>query len=123
MRNMDKAIAIMKRAGRVDMGVYQCGYPSIKTEKIAHECGTAACFAGWIALSPEFQADGGTVQYTGRPQFDGSYGSQAIARWLDIGWQEAADLCMVGRKSYYDSANPSKEDVIEKLEMLIDEKH
>lgn len=97
--NIDKAIAIMRRAGRVKMDAYQdfesrdLYEPAFNTEEKLHACGSAACFAGWVAVSPEFQADGGTCDgYTGAPMLDGFGGPNAIALWLDIDVKVASSL-------------------------------
>jgi hypothetical protein len=124
MRNIDKAIAIMKRAGWLDMSMWQYGYFSVVvTEEEAHECGTASCVAGWIALSPEFQADGGEVGFGGAPVLGEYGGDEAIAHWLEIGYEDSEALCMVGGHSSYDSEYPTKEDVIKQLEILKHAKH
>ncbi|RCV85972.1 hypothetical protein DU505_22050 [Billgrantia montanilacus] len=65
MTNVNHAIAIMKRVSdrsdRLNMACWQynSGNFIIVDESFAHECGTIACFAGWVAMSPEFQEDGG----------------------------------------------------------------
>ncbi len=57
-------------------------------ERSVHECGMAACFGGWVALSPEWKAIGGSVIITGAPVLRGTvenyYGADAIAKWLNI---------------------------------------
>ncbi len=98
--NVDKAIAIMLRAkkrGSVDMTQWQRLKPSQNlstTEAEFHACGNAACFAGHIALSPEFQDDKGTIDACGMPilcmpyphtcGFYSVYGEEAVSEWLDI---------------------------------------
>jgi hypothetical protein len=119
VKNIDKAIAIMKRAGKVDMGAWQSGNEA-KTEADAHECGTVACFAGWVALSPEFQADGGGVGWYGEPILGEHSCELAIGKWLDIEINIAFGLCCGGQYCVYDNEDPTKEDVIEALETLRD---
>lgn len=58
---LEQAIAVMQRAGKVDMRAWQdfATRQDIRhTEKELHACGNSACFAGWLAVSPEFQAAG-----------------------------------------------------------------
>jgi len=134
--NLQHAINVMKRAGRVNMGVWQSSgvRPAIDNEKAAHRCNTAACFAGWVAVSPEFQQDGGEVTWTGAPKIAGRCGSPAIAFWLGLPQGTANDLCAVACDPgdeegaqrldlYY--GKPVKyitaADVIEKLEGLLNE--
>jgi hypothetical protein len=119
MKNIEKAIAIMKRAGEVDMDVWQAGVRS-STEVYAHLCGTVCCLGGWIALSPEFQADGGTVGEYGEPVLDGCTGERAIRNWMGLRLKVAYALCMIEGYSVYDSEEPTKEDVIKALETLLE---
>lgn len=80
---LEQAIAVMKRAGKVVMSDWQTGEVR-ETEAELHECGTAACFAGWLAVSPEFQAAGGKVGMGGNPLFSFVGGFRAITEWLEI---------------------------------------
>lgn len=61
------------------------------------ECGTSACFAGHLALSPEYQTDGGWVDdVTGVPSMNTPLGKltseEVIAYWLDINLDLASAL-------------------------------
>jgi hypothetical protein len=132
--NVRKAIAIMERADKehFDMTSFQ----SLTKDKIAaitvpklHACGNTACFAGWVAISEEFQADGGHVDlYSGAPEIavrdaktshllDGEF---AIAYWLDISPQLAVDLCFTGSDSFYEADDIKPHHVIDKLKALLD---
>lgn len=89
LQNLDHAIAIMKRAGKVNMHHWQSG--NIKqTEESKHICGSAACFAGWIGVSPEWAADGGTTTRSGEPFLDNgnmeleSDAKRSLAVWFDL---------------------------------------
>ncbi len=103
--NIDKAIAIMKRVpqGRLDMCEWQQSPPHQDTDIIAtseeelHACGNKACFAGYVAISPEWKADGGSFAVrTGAPIITTNYAhlncSEAIAYWLGISSDLAAKL-------------------------------
>ena len=129
LQNLDHAIAIMKRAGKVDMNFWQSG--NIKqTEESKHACGSAACFAGWVAISPEWESAGGFTSRSGTPRFNGSDGSDALGEWLDIPEILSdsfvnGDAYDIGNKffsafynKFWDDVN--KEDVITKLEFLRD---
>ncbi|MNY11691.1 hypothetical protein D3C86_1447330 [compost metagenome] len=107
-----------------------------------HVCGNSACFAGWIALSPEFRADGGTVASTGAPYFNGLLpihcysGWEAISKWLglesDAGRRFVKNLVLgdcecrddldhyVDYSNFYNKpwADVDKEDVLMKLRIL-----
>ena len=97
--NVQKAIKVIQRVvdqGRsFDMGSWQddTGCVIQRTEVELHECGTAACFGGWVAVSPEFQADGGLPTDSGMPSLPNARaGSPAIATWLDISDDDANEL-------------------------------
>lgn len=70
-----------------------------QTEKELLDCGTAACFAGWIGVSPEWQDKGGFILDTGVPVIlscgERLYGADAIQEWLNITKKEAHGLCAV----------------------------
>ena len=107
IENMKAAIAIMQRVidrgDKVDMVNWQTtksGYntfsfePIAKTEDELHACGNAACFAGYVAISPEWRAAGGFVLGSAAPSL--AHNSQfnphpwnlsnesGIAAWLDL---------------------------------------
>ena len=104
--NMQHAINIMERAkarNSVDMAFFQRhGITNdqkpviVKTEEEFHECGNKACFAGHIALAPEFQAHTyqnyrAAVGYEGSPRLVNELGQYRatgadfiIATWLGI---------------------------------------
>ena len=108
--NVQKAINVMlrvkARGDNFDMSRWQQVNFSLKlpeqlqsigilnTERELHECGSAACFGGWVASSPEFAADGGKAVGSGYPILDGTRGARAIALWLDIEPYEARALCL-----------------------------
>lgn len=118
--NIDKAIAIMRRAQRLDMTFYQDGEGICETEEGLHACGNTACFAGYVAISPEFRADGGEVMLAGMPYFRRSSGPEAIARWLDISVHEASQF-VLGIDDFYHPVpfhEVEPHHVIEKLEAL-----
>jgi len=64
-------------------------YPAHKTEADFKKGKGTACAIGYIAISPEFQADGGSVNQSGCPSFDGSKHYDAIELWTGI----PEDLC------------------------------
>jgi hypothetical protein len=96
LTNVNKAIAIMERAQEHD-SVYMCNWQKgdgalVCNEEALHSCGNVACFAGHIAVSPEFIANGGTCNSAGTPIYRGEGGATAIAEWLGISSGLAADL-------------------------------
>lgn len=91
-----QAIAVMKRASRVKMKGWQSGDTTVNTEKEAHTCGNSACFAGWLALSPEFQNSGGSVfTLSGAPIYQNHCGSEAIIKWMGATDAEALTLNLI----------------------------
>jgi hypothetical protein len=93
--NVESAIAVMKRAGKVSMFKWQARFLTddrimsdiVKTEAELHTCGTTACFAGWVAVSPEWKAFGGLSDEDGAPYLEEfkTWGTnKSIAKWLGI---------------------------------------
>jgi len=92
-----------------------------QTESKLHTCGNTACFAGHLALSPEFQDAGGLVSKIGAPIFNGVRFVEAVAEYFDIPYELAGDLTLPDRDFYpvrFEDVKP--EHVIEKLEMILD---
>lgn len=102
--NVERALAVMhrveeeKRAFNMeDWQVMGWAEPAVEQESTLANCGTAACFAGWVAVSPEFQEMGGSVDpLSGKPRMGGRSGWEAIALWLGISDTEARELCGLG---------------------------
>ena len=92
-----------------------------QTESELHGCGNTACFAGHLALSPEFKDAGGLLYGTGAPKFNNFSGSFAIAEYFDITYELAGNLTLPDRHFYpVDFEDVKPEHVIEKLEMILD---
>lgn len=145
---LDKAIAIMKRAKNLNMKEWQkpnydhSEIPRIvSTEEELHACGNTACFAGYVAISPEFKADGGRIGRGGAPVLSpieprptAFQVPEVIAQWLGITVKEADSLVygdiyaetdestddMTAKSHYYQKEwlKVEPQDVIEKLEEL-----
>lgn len=98
IENMNSAIAIMIRAkehNSIDMDFWQKKNADkvVTTETELHACGNTACFAGHVAVSPEFKLSGGTAcRLNGSPEFDRGRGHEAIQFWLEITEGEAECL-------------------------------
>ena len=122
------AIAMMKRAipRYFNMSNWQNERPGhimqiAQTDSELHGCGNTACFAGHLALSPEFKKAGGLLYGTGAPKFNNFSGSYAVAQYFGITYELAGDLTLPDRDFYpvdYEDVKP--EHVIEKLEMILD---
>jgi len=103
--NVQLAINILVRAQahdqNLDMEQWQDYRHFRKTpftrEKKVYECGMACCLGGYIAVSPEFQADGGMVGINGYPVFDIYRGAKAVAEWFGIRQPDAKVLTGVIR--------------------------
>lgn len=125
--NMQHAINIMKRAEankrRLDMIAWQ-QTTQLPVKKEKHICNTPCCFAGFIAISPEFQAAGGDVGESGQPLFKGEDENEAIATWLNITDCHAEALCYMGdfEMAYDDLMNDEVQfsHVIHALEYLLE---
>lgn len=86
IERLDQAIAIMRRAGSLNMTNWQeeTFIRCATTEFTLHTCGNSACFAGWIAVSPEFQEVGGEAHPDyGFPIFGKLSGATAVCEWLE----------------------------------------
>lgn len=100
IENVNKAISVMERVkargDKVDMSDWQNSeFGFGDSEQDLHTCGTAACFAGWLAVSPEWAADGGSVTLSGAPKMGGYFllPMAAVAAWLGIGEHHCNLLC------------------------------
>jgi hypothetical protein len=101
--NVSKAIAVMERVKeRGDsFSMRHWQFPredsgrACTSEDDLHECGMPACFGGWIAVSPEFIANGGSAApSSGVPVFgSGDPGDASIGAWLGINEEDSANLC------------------------------
>lgn len=133
LNNVNKAIAVMERVKARGSKLNLCswsthfiidenGNPAVPepNEQAYHNCGSVACFAGWVAISPEFKEDGGFFDYSGRPYYnDGHAGADAIMKWLDISEEESCLLCYVGQCIYGTVyPNEGESDVDDVLEVL-----
>ena len=128
---IQSAIAMMKRVTHryFDMTNWQNElYGHIKqiaqTESELHTCGNTACFAGHLALSPEFQDAGGLVSKIGAPIFNGVRFVEAVAEYFDIPYELAGDLTLPDRDFYpvrFEDVKPKH--VIEKLTKLVETNH
>ena len=97
--NVNKAIAVMERVKARGDEVFMRDWISTsyrygpQKEEDLHNCGTAACFAGWLASSKEWAEDGGSACQSGCPEMPGNSGVRAVAEWLEMDKIECADLC------------------------------
>ncbi len=103
------------------------------TESSARERGIAASFGGWVALSPEWNAAGGSKFNNGMPILrvgQQTYVSaEAIAKWLNISKSQAALLTCIGssvdkedRSNFYGGKKLTQitpSDVLDKLKVLL----
>ena len=141
--NVRKAIAVMQRAlGRVSMMEFQTVHKQFKyaefiakTEAELHTCGSKACFAGHLGISPEWIADGGGIDDCGVPENDNHYGASSIAQWLGVEYNTASALIMGRRSAYHERTqrladehcrfygkrwgDVDADDVIAKLKMIL----
>lgn len=104
--NLDSAIAIMLRAdahNSVNMVDWQSdsegatfkeigGGIMCETEEALHACGNKACFAGHLAVAPEFIASGGSCEDGGIPVYKDHLGVRAVAEWLGVPYSVSKDF-------------------------------
>ena len=64
---------------------FDYGDDPVITERELHTCGSPACVGGWLAVSPEFAAVGGSVGECGQPIYREEEGvTGPLSRFLDI---------------------------------------
>lgn len=137
-----QAVAVMQRVidrgDRLYMGSWQCNLDSSNytKEEELHKCGTAACFGGWLAVSPEFKKVGGEVnRLSGAPKLASFIGADAVMRFLKLDCKESTlyevkeyinNVCATGDMSitkFYGVANVTDitpQMVIDKLQVLLE---
>lgn len=130
--NVQKAIAILDRVpkDKLDMTHWQARNGLIPYKKaltnekgLLSDCGTTACLAGWVAVSPEFQESGGSAdKRDGRPVIEAESGEvlediDAIAYWFGIDTDSASVLCY---RNHYDVSPVESKHVIERLKRLLE---
>ena len=125
-KNVQDAINIMERAQKFSMHQWQevADGSACETEAELNECGMAACFGGYIAVSPEFKVAGGRVDlYSGVPILGRENGYFAIAEYLDIDFDLASRLtaCNKDEVPFYNKSlrKVTNQDVIEKLKLIL----
>lgn len=101
IENINKAIAVMERA-RDRLSLKMCDWQAprdgeydvnhvVKTEKELHACGNTACFAGHMAVSPEWLEDPlNEMTVNGMPvrTIDGDkfLADEALADWFEVSY-------------------------------------
>lgn len=104
LKNLDDAINIMRRVkergSKVRMTHYQhCESTFGATEAEVHACGNSACFAGWVAVSPEWREFGGSINtMLGHPVLPDRRSMtvrQIIGHWLGIS-EKMAEFLVFG---------------------------
>lgn len=137
IENIKLAIQVMGRAEKHD-SVNMCSFQSrkswkeeyyCKTEEQLHACGNKACFAGHLAVSPEFQKLGVFVNEWGGVSFGSNDDAEALMFLLGIDANIAESLIYgdidederysVFYGKVWDEV--TARDVINKLEELINE--
>jgi predicted alpha/beta hydrolase len=107
-----------------NLGSWQTGIQWLgrlaKTPEEVVSCGSACCFSGWMALTPEVKAIKGVgMHLNGAMMYKGKRETTSIAKFLGITKDEAEQL--IFPQNYpcrYDKITP--EDVICRLEKLKD---
>lgn len=135
-KHVQAAINVMKRAkargGELYMSTWQATIHTKYTEEEVHNCGTACCFAGWLAVSPEFHEVGGSVSTSGVPVLNNLKQAEAIASYLEIPLELSELLTMTADSADEDDGDVNTEFygvdlyrdvtfdmVIEKLELIL----
>jgi len=64
----------------------------IEEDKSLPLCGTTACYAGWMGLDPQIQAEGFHIDRWGMPKYGKASQTQAVADYLGLTYEEAAQI-------------------------------
>ena len=92
------------------------------TEAELKDCGTPACFGGWLAVSPEFIALGGLCIKDGSPVFHCGTENRAISNFLFCNGNDQLGYELTdGGSGLYDDVKPSNitaAHVLERLEYI-----
>lgn len=131
--NIRKAIAVMERVKRheignrnlLDMRFYNtAAYYDIQpyAEERILECGTTCCFAGWLAISPEFNDLGVVPTLGGAPCLPKLGVSETFEILFGIN-STTCDNLIYGFNSYYSKRHKdvTVDDVIRKLNDILTE--
>ncbi len=105
LKRLEILIGIMERVqkknGHLNLSTWQavknCSFNIAHTERELHRCGTAACVAGWLAVSPEFKEVGGRPGYIGMPLLHEKSGAEAVAEYLGCTEQLAQKITAIGK--------------------------
>ena len=137
IENAKRAIAVMERVANYDpsqfympVWVHSRSGPRPETEEEALQCGTAACFLGWLALAPDipeiFFDPAGNI----RGENHGWY-EWALREFLGISHYDAETLCNVAASDDDDfvylpgtdiyAGSATTQDIITSLQYLISE--
>lgn len=97
--NVQMAINIMIRAKvhgqKLNMNKWQDIEIICTSESDVYDCEAPCCMAGFIAVSPEFQACGGEVGLWGHPVLNECGEADSIAEWFGMDPVEAETLLFV----------------------------
>jgi hypothetical protein len=106
---------------KLSLKIFKAEHGIKATEKSYKECGTAACFSGWLAVSPEALAEGACASSDGDLVYSGFGARDGIAKFLDITVEEAYEL--VSPSGYACASSDvaiTPADVLDKLYALLE---
>lgn len=114
---------------KFDIRSWQWQAPSrmiaVVTEKKLHACGTAACFAGYVALSPEWKRAGGRINLSsGAPILNYRGGQDALSEYLslddDLFMRRVCVWFVGGNIRMYGLRKPNAAAVLKRLEYALE---
>lgn len=86
-------------------------------ETFLNECGTVACFSGWMALSKEARLCGATMAEDGSMQYKGYDDDKAMSEFLGVS-QRVAEGLVYGDSEYYPAACRNEERPVTALDVV-----
>ncbi len=93
--NIETTIAILRRAQNFEIRSFQQArnhpHKQVATEEELHACGNTACIAGYVAVSQEWRALGGTIA-DGAPVLNCKFYEDAMAEFWGIPTEDAAGI-------------------------------
>lgn len=102
-KHLEVLITVIERAKATNKKLNMSRWQSYRingVEKTEHECKTACCMAGRLAISPEFNALGGVCDDYGSPIYLEDRGELAISNFIGVGLKTSRSLCGVTLTNY-----------------------
>ena len=123
IERLNYAIEIMRQAQNLDMTSWQSGDEGEALDSIEelHRCGNTACFAGYLAISPEWDgkvtSEGKPYYLPSEPRTFGLIGADAVNHFLGMTSETHREVIalVVTSTTYFYLYSPTTENQLETL--------